>query len=63
MPVSSVGSATKILPKPSFSSSGQAPVYVMSATTASVSMITRTVPASKCTVGAFAYLTFISSFF
>jgi hypothetical protein len=47
MPVSSVGSATKILPKPSFSSSGQAPVYVMSATTASVSMVTRTVPASK----------------
>ncbi|XP_021935381.1 BRCA2-interacting transcriptional repressor EMSY isoform X4 [Zootermopsis nevadensis] len=46
MPMSSVGSATKILPKPSFSSSGQAPVYVMSATTASVSMVTRTVPAS-----------------
>ncbi|PNF25978.1 hypothetical protein B7P43_G06364 [Cryptotermes secundus] len=47
MPMSSVGSATKILPKPSFSSSGQAPVYVMSATTASVSMVTRTVPTSS----------------
>jgi hypothetical protein len=48
MPMSSVGSATKILPKPSFSSGGQAPVYVMSTTAASVSMVTRTVPASKC---------------
>ncbi|PSN42864.1 hypothetical protein C0J52_16190 [Blattella germanica] len=47
MPVSSVGSATKILPKPSFNSGSQAPVYVMSATTASVSVVTRTVPASS----------------
>lgn len=47
MPMSSVGSATKILPKPSFSSSSQAPVYVMSTTTANVSMVTRTVPTSS----------------
>ncbi|XP_069684302.1 BRCA2-interacting transcriptional repressor EMSY isoform X2 [Periplaneta americana] len=47
MPMSNVGSTTKILPKPSFNSGTQAPVYVMSATTASVSMVTRTVPASS----------------
>ncbi|GLG95771.1 Uncharacterized protein GBIM_02674 [Gryllus bimaculatus] len=41
------GGTTKILPKPSFGSTGgQSPVYMMSTTTSSITMVTRTISAS-----------------
>ncbi|XP_067007392.1 BRCA2-interacting transcriptional repressor EMSY isoform X2 [Anabrus simplex] len=47
LPVTSISSTAKILPKPSFSSSSQSPVYVVNTTTSSVSIVTRTVPSSS----------------